>query len=182
MSSLFPLLERQDSEERCSALQEDQLHILSDRCMADASWGKREKNLKVEFHLSGRMQFKSCFTGDAEGRTSCIIFSKTCDAWVLVQHSRWWIICGGETESCILHRAIRCFTLLIFCCPSYSFLVYFYRNACRKEVESGSMFVETLKGSLKCLKFIFWLFQKTNFSEKDNMSSTWLVPLLDFIV
>lgn len=103
MNIPFPLLERWDSEERYSALQQDWLHLLCDRCIADAIWGKREKKSKglITTFLSNRMQFKSCFTGDAEGRTSCIIFSKTCDAWVLVQHSRWWLTWGGEAESCI---------------------------------------------------------------------------------
>lgn len=46
MSSPFPLLEIWDSEEnlskeRYSALQEDQLHIVSDSCMADTTWGKK---------------------------------------------------------------------------------------------------------------------------------------------
>lgn len=42
VSSPFPLLERGDSEERYSALQQDQLHILSDSCMADTTWEKKE--------------------------------------------------------------------------------------------------------------------------------------------
>lgn len=36
------------------------------------------------------------------------------------------------------------------------------------------MFVQTLKGSLKCLKIIFWLFQNPSLSQKDNLSSPWL--------
>lgn len=108
---------------------------------------KRAKSLIPPF-LSDTIQLNSCFVGgvvagDGGGRPSpCIVFSKRCDAWVSVQGRRWRITIlwtwRGETESwvCELHRAISHFTLLI-CWPSYTLLVYFYRNTFRKEMESG---------------------------------------------
>lgn len=51
VSSPFPLLERwyseeNLSEERYSAVQQDQLHIVSDSCIADTTWEKKKKKIK----------------------------------------------------------------------------------------------------------------------------------------